>query len=663
MRRKKRRPRSFMASVQILFILFLSASACLAAENVYELEPVVVTAAKMEAELDKIPANVDVLSGRELEQISSATTVNEVLNRVPGLYVPQFQSGIAVDGVYSTRGSEPTAWGVRILVNGIEFNKGNGYTVPPRIPMNDIERIEVIKGASAVYGDQAVGGVINIVTRVPKEPLTAKAGAVYGDFDLGKYYTAINGSSGRFEYFFNHYTYQSESYQEDGFYDPATFYTRMAYHCSDTARIELHGSHMHSSGAYPQSLTRSEFEADPSQSPGSPTKIEEDYDLLAFVWKKQIGDDQLQFQLTGKDEWFGYYPGLDFEFDEWEVFPALTYTLRHRIGNMENTVFFGAEYRKHELETRIWILDDTLRTAKIRDTSREDTSLAGYVVDQLSVTRALTVTAGARLDSYEQEQEGRVDPANTVSQSDEAVSPKIGAVYRFHDGVNLFGGFNSGFKSPARVPGASYTAGLDPERVLCYELGLRGAPRPFVAYSIAGFVTRYEDKWLRTGPDAEDPIVNAGETEATGVELGINLTFTNGFFADVSYTYQESEYEDFTEGGISYDGNRLPNVPEQQFGLLLGYEHPFLGQFKLSSDYLGQRYFNKQNTLEGDNYWILGLGYQKRFSRWDQDTTLFLNIDNLADEEAVVFGSGTPGDESLRPLSGRRIYGGIEFSF
>lgn len=647
----------------ILIGVFVYADSLFAEEKeAYELEPVVVTAAKMETTADSIPTNMEIITREEIEKMPSSISINEILRRVPGLYIPQFPSGIAVDGVYSARGAEPTAWGVRLLVNGIEFNKGNGYTVPPRIPMNDIERIEIIKTASAEYGDQAVGGVINIVTRTGKTPLEAKTGAVFGDYDMTKYYTTINGKNGKFTYFVNLYSYQSESYQDDGYFDPTTFYARLLYDFSDTASLAFHGSHLDANGAYPKQLSRAQYEADPTQSPGSPTGIEEDYDLLSLVFTKEFGDDELQIKLTGKDEWFGYYPGLDFEFDEWEIFPSVTYTLRHQMGKMDNKVFFGLEYRKHELVTEIWAMDSGERQDKFRDTLREDISYAGYLMDELSVSEALTITAGIRIDSYEQEQEGRVNPDNTVSQSNDAVSPKLGAVYRFSRELNLFAGFNTGFKSPARVPGASYTAGLDPEKVVSYETGLRGSFGRGWGYNLAGFITQYKDKWLRMGPDAHDPIVNAGDTEATGVELGLNCSMENGFFANISYTYQESEYADFTEKGITYDGNRLPNIPDQLFGLLAGYESSGLGQFTFTADYLGKRYLNKENTLDEEGYWLFGAGYKKHFDQLRPGISFFITLENLADEKAVVNGSGTPGDEGLRPVNGRRVYGGIEFS-
>ena len=147
-----------------------------------KLDSMVVSAAKMETSVDKMPTNITVISREDIAKMPKTTTINELLRQVPGLYIPQYQSGVANDGVYSARGSEPSTTGLRFLVNGIEFNKGNGYTVPTRIPINDIERIEIVKTASAEYGDQAIGGLINVVTRISDKPLEAKVGVSVGRF-------------------------------------------------------------------------------------------------------------------------------------------------------------------------------------------------------------------------------------------------------------------------------------------------------------------------------------------------------------------------------------------------------------------------------------------------------------------------------------------------
>ncbi|MCI5183272.1 MAG: hypothetical protein D3921_12310, partial [Candidatus Electrothrix sp. AW1] len=547
-------------------------------------------------------------------------------------------------------------------------NKGNGYVVLPRIPLHDVERIEVIKTASAEYGDQAVGGIINVVTATSSERVEAKVGTAFGDFDYGKAYTVVKGSIDNFEYFFDLGFSRSGGYQDDTEYDPINAYTRLAYAINDSTDLEFHGSHMDSEGVWPSKLTQAQFEANPQQSPGKASVFDNDYDLGALVLSKYFGDDILKAKLIGKDEYVGMifsfpFGEREYVYTEWEFYPSLTYQWQHPIGNMSNQLLVGVEYRNHELTGKQYSLTNGTREAKLRDTLRKDISYAAYTVDELSVTKDVTITAGVRFDAYEQDQTGRVNPANTVSQSDQAISPKIGATYSINETTNLFGGFNSGYKSPARTPGLAYSADLDPEKVYSYEAGVRGLALPWLSYNVTGFVNQYLDKWIKSGPEATDPYINAGETEAIGLELALGAQFSNGFFADLNCTLQESEYTKYAKAGVNYDGNKIPNVPEQMLGGTIGYRDPVWGQFTFTADYVGDRYFNEQNTLKGDGYWIFGAGYKKIFEKWDPQLSFFVDLKNLTDEDAVVYGGGSPGKEALVPVYGQQFLVGLELMF
>lgn len=628
-----------------------------------KLEDVVVSAGKMETVVKKTPTNIEIITKEDIEKTPGVVYINDLLQRVPGLYAPRYQSGVANDGVFSTRGSELSSQGLRLMINGIEMNKGNGYVVLPRIPLHDVERIEIIKTASAEYGDQAVGGIINVITRVSPEHLEAKVGVALGSFDYNTAYTVLNGSSDRLEYFVDLGFSNREGYQDDTYYDPVNLYTRLAYAFDNDMEMEFHGSHMYSEGAWPAKLTQAQFDEDPTQNPDSADPFENEYDLAGLVFKKRFGDDEFKFKLIGKDEYVTMNFGLDFEFDEWEIYPAATYEWNQQFGRMNNKFVFGVEYREHELTSRLYSLANNVRQMKLRDTLREDTSFAAFAIEELSITEPFTVSAGIRYDSYEQDQTGRVNPANSVSQSDEAFSPKIGATYAFNPGINLFAGFNSGFKSPARIPGLAYSPDLDPQKVYSYETGLRGRPLQWLSYNVAGFINQYKDKWIKTGPAATDPYTNAGETEAVGIELSFGVDFGSGFFADLNYTYQDAEFEEHEVSGVRLDGNTIPNVPEQFAGILLGYSHSVWGQFTLSADYTGERYFNENNTLKGDGYWLFGAAYKKTFDQWDPIVSFFIDAKNLTDEEEVINGGGSPGNERLAPVYGLEIICGIEASF
>lgn len=635
-------------------------------QGVYKMSDVTVTATKMKTDVTRTPTNIAVISREEIEKHPSATNVFELIQqaKVPGVFIPQLPGSLPVDGSLSTRGSEVTPWAVRILVNGIEFNKGNGYIVPPRIPMHDVERVEIIKTPSAVYGDQAIYGVINIITRVSDKPLDAKAGTSFDSFESSNYFAVLNGQNEDWEYFLDVGITRFNGYQDRAFEDDNALYTRIRYNIDNASSITFHGSHYDAKGNYANSLTFDQLKADPEQNPGDDQPLDDDYDLLAVAYDRTFGDNEFSFKMDYKDETTKlFFSTLYFDFDEWEIHPEASFTLRHDLSSMKNTIVFGGEYRYHELDTQLFLAPGNIVGLQLGDRHREDTSFAAYIQDELRITEALTASAGVRYDDYEQEQTGRINAANTWKQSDSQFSPKLGLAYDFSAAANLFAGYNSGFKSPVRVPGAAASDQLDPEEIKAYEIGLRGFPTSWLNYEIAFFYHQVEDKIVEV---TSQVLRNAGETESKGVELSVNTQFENGFYADLGYTYQDSTFEDYVVSGVSYNGNNLPNVPEHIFSAWLGYSHDVYGDFAINPTYHGDMYLNDANSLKWGDYWLLGAKYSKRFTDWYPNVEFFVLGENLTDEEEVsqsANSNSTPGNESVYPVPGIRFSAGLRFAF
>ena len=129
------------------------------AANVYELAPVVVTATKMEESVEKVPASVSVVTAEEIEARNYSSTA-EALGQLPGVYLnPVADGGISMRGFGSSD--------ILVMVDGQPVNSGwNGSVDWSMIPVHNIEKIEVVRGAaSSLYGGRAVGGVIQITTK------------------------------------------------------------------------------------------------------------------------------------------------------------------------------------------------------------------------------------------------------------------------------------------------------------------------------------------------------------------------------------------------------------------------------------------------------------------------------------------------------------------
>ena len=152
------------------------------------------------------------------------------------------------------------------------------------------------------------------------------------------------------------------------------------------------------------------------------------------------------------------------QYDEFAAWPELTLTWMENIGSMNNKMVGGVEYRNYTMDTLKHKHTDGAVEEVTSNRHREDDVWGAYFQDEIQITEALTITAGVRYDSFKLTSDDEVDASGNFESSDSAWSPKVGATYRLSEGVNLFAGFNSGFKSVVRgVTTGAINAGLKPE--------------------------------------------------------------------------------------------------------------------------------------------------------------------------------------------------------
>lgn len=154
---------------------------------------------------------------------SQFRTLPELLSREVGVNVRQF-GGLGQLSTVSIRGS--SAEQVLVLIDGVRINAAEGGAVDfSTIPLDSVERVEITRGGgAAVYGSDAVGGVINIVTKRPSEALGGSASASYGSFRTIRESATASGGAGEHAFLLSHAHFQSEGdfrFREQTFEDEA----------------------------------------------------------------------------------------------------------------------------------------------------------------------------------------------------------------------------------------------------------------------------------------------------------------------------------------------------------------------------------------------------------------------------------------------------------
>ncbi|MDY0073286.1 MAG: TonB-dependent receptor [Thauera sp.] len=157
------------------------------------LNPVTVTATRVETRVSEVIADVTVIDRAEIER-AAGTTIIDLLGRQPGVQFARSGGAGTATSLY-LRGAKPDQ--TKVLIDGLPINSIDGSGSPLRfIPLANVERIEILRGpASMLYGADAVGGVIQIFTRKGKPGVNVDAFAGYGSDDTAKVAAGVSAGS------------------------------------------------------------------------------------------------------------------------------------------------------------------------------------------------------------------------------------------------------------------------------------------------------------------------------------------------------------------------------------------------------------------------------------------------------------------------------------
>ena len=181
--------------------------------RLYDMQEIVITATRIPQELIEIPQRINVLPIYRLKA-NPALSADDVLNQVSGLNRMRSSGILSKKTLVSVRGMGNEQGRTLVLIDGIPINKSStGSANLNRISPEMLDRIEIVKGpGSSLYGGNAMGGVVNMITKKPTQPLEGAASFTWGE--MGTYATnaSIAGSCNKF--FFS----------ADGFYQKSNGY-------------------------------------------------------------------------------------------------------------------------------------------------------------------------------------------------------------------------------------------------------------------------------------------------------------------------------------------------------------------------------------------------------------------------------------------------------
>lgn len=632
----------------------------LAEENSVDLDKLVVTAAGYEQEVASAPASVSVISREEIES-QSYTDLTDALRNVPGVVVTG--GGAGDGGVDISLRGMPANYtlllvdGKRISSRESRPNGNAGYETDWLPPLDAIEQIEVVRGPmSTLYGSDAIGGVINIITRKVRSEWS---GSIQQDVtfqendDSGDYkQTSFNIAGPLIENYLGIQIYgRNYSRDEDNILngyedkDLNSLSTKLTFTPNSNHDFTLE------TGQTNQRRVSLMGKSAPTEDCGhngcsdSNTKTVEDHFAISHTGRWDIGTTETFIQREKTDN-----QGRDISITNTSAKTSFVMPFDSQ------TFTVGANFEHAELN------DQDSNTISDR-TQIKSTQTAIFVEDEWYATDELSITGGARLDHDE--------------NFGDHISPRLYGVWQMSSDWILKGGVSGGFRSPtlreitsdwgqtSRGGNIYGNPDLKPETSISKEISLNynGANQLNASFTI--FHNDFKDKITRVtcpttictdgaNTNGADPTyrINVDEAVTQGIEASITKGLTASLDINASYTFTHSEQKTG-----EYKGEPLTQLPKHLFSAGLNWQNTK----KLNSwgrlTYRGEE--SQPNTgpsssaIVAPSSTILDAGIVYKLT---QEFTLKAGIYNLLDEEILY-------DEYGYVADGRRYSAAVNYVF
>lgn len=615
--------------------LALCVPATVYAQSVTSLDELVVTASRVATPQEQVGNSLTVITAAQLEQ-QQIRLVSDALRLVPGLAVNR-SGGTGTLTRVRIRGAEDNH--TLVLIDGIEANDpafGSTFDFA-HLLSSEIERIEVLRGPqSALWGSDAIGGVVNIITKSGNGPAKVRASLEGGSFGTLQGSASISGGDRQFNYALGASRLVTDGVsvaphgsEEDGYHN-SSFNLKLGAQPLEGLNLDLVTRY-----------TRARAETDP-----------QDYNFPPSATFGQVidGDDinhseQLYSRLQGTlqlGQWTQRV-GLAVTDTQNEFFSdgaktnstdgrkrKLDYQSSYQFGERDHqhTVVFAAEHEREEFHQR----GQTADAPSNQDQSMTNTGLIGEY--RIGLWEQLFLSAAVRRDHND--------------FFDDATTYRLSAAYLLDSGTRLHSSYGTGVTNPTFTELFGYypdtfvgNPNLKPEKARGWDIGVE---QPFwdgqVVLDLTYFRSTLSDEIVSTfdmGTYMSSVDNGAGRSHRQGLELSAKAALRDNLDLNASYTYTDS-----TDASDQDELRRPRHVASMD----LAYRWDDRTRVNLNVAYNGQQYDNDYATTPETrvtlaDYTLVTLGANYRLN---PQLELYGRVENLLDQDYQdVYGYATPG--------------------
>lgn len=600
----------------LLLILLISASIKTVWAGDVNLEKIVVTPSRIEESYGDTCRNVDVVTAKDMESFGSGNLA-EALTGIASVNIKDY----GVPGGSKTitmRGATDSQ--VLVSVDGRPVNNPrNGQVDLNSIPLDNIERVEVVHGpGSSLYGSQAMGGMVNIITkRPPKEGQKTEAAISFGTFRTYTEKLLHGARIGKIGYLITGGYKSSEGFRANSKFDSKDANLKLEYEINNNNDLMLNSGFYRSKAGTPGTIT-------------SPDIDDQQKDLQSyfdFNWNFKLDDltglstkiyenrDRIEFMENTstftKDIHATKSRGINLQFnkklfDTYQLISGFNY-----VGNYNNSTSSA----KHEYLVR-----------------------AGYLENQWDVLKNLKLNLGLRVDDY--------------SNFGTEASPSFGFLYRLGQNNKIHGLVSRSFRAPTfndlYWPNTATSAGnpdLSPEKGITAEVGFETEINKYLSADITYYRNDFDNliNWVTIGNKLQPTNIKSAVIDGIEFKNRVFLGST-GFELNLGYTYLRA-IDDKTGKYLTYQPKNKADF-SLKYKKINGFIFEFKGQFT------DRRFSDVNNAISVKRFFVFGLSLSKKF---DKHLTCFASIDNLFARKYQVVRN--------YPMPGFSATGGLKLEF
>jgi outer membrane receptor for ferrienterochelin and colicin len=640
-----------------------------------------VTATRTPKTLNKTPGNISVIYSKDLET-KNIDEVADSLHNIPGVKVLNYGPKGSLCSI-NLRGLNSTH--TLVMINSIPINPPDvGGVDLTNINNENIERIEIVKGPySSLYGENAVGGAINIITKKLTKEKYSEIQIEGQSSELSRIVFTDQGHINETNYLFNVNVDNITTQRDNSHYNRSSFKLNTDHFINKNENISFNIEYINKKKGYPG--------AKPSENKNLRTTSElqlgnDDVSNIKDLGKEKRTFISVERKFLNVDV-KAFYNKNEKEIHQWFAFNNTT----GGITETETIYDHTPESKGIDLQYNTFLTDKDIFTAGISiikqnykyytanlEFDSNKTNKALFIQDEIVANENTTYFLGLRYD----------DPDDYSSQ----ISPKINIIYKKNSNTSIKFSAGKAYRTPTlsdlHWPNSVSVTGnknLDPERSYSYEIGLDRQITDKFLLNTCVFYQHTNDmiKWAPNGPigglgTPKWQPSNIGKVKTLGLEINADIILNKYFRSSFSYTRLNSKQKnDELINSISYEmkekERNSSHTPKNKLSADLYYDTLKGIDLNLNCEYVSETYNYYTNWAAGNiatgdlpttekkisSYSVFNITVNKKIN---DSAKLFIEVNNIFNKKYSIQFGPSLNDENY-PMDGTDIRAGYKYRF